>query len=62
MTSSADRSMFLRRYCTLVPPRPPSFLVDDSGAEFHADQESYRNVGLKVNSNEVIHLQSSRKS
>ena len=23
------------------------FFVDDSGAEFHADKESFRNMGLK---------------
>ena len=34
------------------------FIVD-SGAESHADQESYRNLDVKINRNEVIHLLSS---
>ena len=38
------------------------FFIGDSGAEFHADEESYRNLGLKMNRNKVIHLQSSPKS
>ena len=39
---------------------PPLF-IDDSGGEFHAYYESYRDLGLKINKKEVIHLQSSPK-
>ena len=34
----------------------PHFFIDDSGAEFHADWESYKNLGLKINKNEVIYI------
>ena len=34
----------------------PLFSFDNSAGEFHADLESYRNLGLKINRNEVIPL------
>lgn len=41
-------------YCTFVP----HFFSDGSGAVFHADQEPYKNLGLKINRNQTVDLQS----
>ena len=46
------------RYRTFLP-KP---FIDDSDTEFHADQEGFKDVGLKINRNEFICLQSSTKS
>ena len=32
----------------------PPFFIDDSGSEFHADQESYRTMGLKSTEMELF--------
>ena len=41
-----------RSYYSFVPP---SFVVD-TGTELPADQQSYQNLSVKVNKNEVIEL------
>ena len=35
------------------------FFNDDSGAQFQVGKKSYRNLGLKINKNKVIDLESS---
>ena len=50
---------YIFRYYYFFVPLPPPFLTDDSGAEFHAYLGPYKNLGLKINRNKVIHLHSS---